>query len=89
MSARWTCEVMGSARAYRIIRRDGKIVAMDVEPRAADFLVAAANLVDEKSQGPCLTLATIDNRPNCGCVRCVCRRIKALDAPEYPEGREA
>lgn len=86
MSARWTCEVMGSARAYRIIRRDGKIVAMDVEPRAAEFLVAAAILVDEMSKLSTASLGVhevVAQR-----LIEMARRIKALDAPRAEDGRE-
>ena len=86
MSARWTVEPMACSPSWRKILRDGKIVAMDVDPRAAEFLVAAANLVEDMEGVPCL-----DNpySSGCGwCLTCRARSIKAIDAPEYQEGRE-
>ena len=87
MSERWTVEPMASARAYRLIRRDGKVVAMDVEPRAAVSLAAAANLVDDMAK---LSTASLGAHEVVA-QRLIelARRAKALDAPrEYPEGRE-
>ena len=71
---RWTCEPMASAPNWRKIVRDGVIVAVEMPPRAAEFLVAAANLVDEMAHVPCL-----DNPHGhgcAGCLTCRARRIK-------------